>query len=71
MKREKLKKLRISNGLTQEEMAEKCGCSRLTYCKAENGESDPFPRFWKNLKAAFNIPETEMYSYQQKGGSTE
>lgn len=70
MKREKLKQLRTAHGLTQEEMAEKCGCSRVTYIKAENGESDPFPRFWKNLKQAFNIPESEMYSYQ-KGGSIE
>lgn len=68
MKREKLKQLRKSHGLTQEEMAEKCNCTRVTYAKVENGERDPFPRFWKNLKQAFNIPESEMYSYQ-KGGS--
>lgn len=71
MKREKLKQLRTANGLTQEEMSEKLDCSRVTYCKTENGESDPFPRFWKRLKAAFDIPDAEMYSYQQKGGSNE
>lgn len=71
MKREKLKQLRTSHGLTQAEMAKACGCSRLTYCKAENGESDPFPRFWKRLKAAFDIADAEMFSYQQKGGNNE
>ena len=68
LKREKLKQLRISNGLTQEEMSAKCGCSRVTYCKVENGETDPHPRFWKELKQNFNISEKEMYSYQ-KGGN--
>lgn len=70
MKREKLKHLREINGLTQSEMAEKCGCSRVTYCKTENGESDPHPRFWKKLKQGFNIPDNEMHSYQ-KGGNIE
>lgn len=68
MKREKLKELRISHGLTQEEIATELECSRGTYIATENGDSDPFPRFWKKLKEKFDIPEADMPKYQQKGG---
>lgn len=69
MKREKLKELRISRGLTQKEMGKQLGYSRVAYTLIENGETNPHPRFWKKLRIKFKIPPHEMGSYM-KGGET-
>lgn len=51
--RTKLKLLRVSHQLTQEEMAKKIGCNRGTYAAIEKGTRDGLSGFWLKLQAAF------------------
>lgn len=58
-----LKIFRISHDLTQEEMAEKIGVSRMTYSNVESGRrGGQLDVFWNNLQKAFNVPDSEMYN---------
>ena len=51
--RKNLQMLRISHDLTQEQMAERIGVSRTTYCKVENGKSKGSMSFWLAVKKEF------------------
>lgn len=46
--------------LSQSEMAEKIGCTRQTYSAIESGTRDGAARFWRNLKAAFNVADVDI-----------
>lgn len=59
--RTELKLFRVRHGLNQAEMAEKCGVSRVTYGKIENGERFGNYEFWRNLQTEFNVLMDEMY----------
>lgn len=63
--RKELKKLRIDENLYQSEMAKKCGVSRTTYGKIENGERDGSFSFWATLQNEFNVPNEEMWKLQK------
>lgn len=51
--RTNLKVLRITNHLTQEQMAKRLGVTRTTYCNIENGKSSGTTAFWLSVKAEF------------------
>lgn len=54
-----LKLFRVSQNLSQREMAEKVGVSRANYCSVENGKSNPYTTFWDSLQAVFNLSDSK------------
>jgi DNA-binding XRE family transcriptional regulator len=56
--RKNLKMLRIENDLTQEQMAERLGVTRVTYANVENGKSKGSITFWLAVEREF--PESNM-----------
>ena len=56
--RKNLQLLRIENDLTQEQMAERLGVTRTTYCNIENGKSGGRSEFWLTLKS--EVPQIDM-----------
>lgn len=63
--RTKLKQFRVGQHLKQSEMAEKIGVSRATYAFVENGKRDGSNKFWSNFKFAFDVPDSDMWQYQE------
>lgn len=61
-KRLKLKQLRVSLDLSQEQMAETLGISRSMYAAIENGQRYGKLPFWKNLEVTHNVPSQEVYA---------
>lgn len=45
--------------LTQQEMADKIGCSRATYSAIETGKQNGRVKFWEDLKNAFGLTDAE------------
>ena len=45
--------------LSQQEMADKIGCSRATYSAIETGKQNGRVKFWEDLKTAFNLTDAE------------
>lgn len=60
--RTNLKVFRVAHKLTQAEMADRIGVSRVTYNVVERGERGGSHYFWANLKFAFDVPDAEMYN---------
>ena len=58
--KENLKQLRIKNGLTQAQLAEKLFVSRSTVAKWENGLGLPNPDSMAELEKLFGIGETDL-----------
>lgn len=52
---EKLKTARLAAGMTQEELAEKCGMKKQSISRYENSEREPNIRTAKKLADALNI----------------
>lgn len=46
--------------LSQQEMADKIGCSRATYSSIESGSRNGTMTFWGKLQKAFDVPDTEI-----------
>lgn len=63
--RDNLKIFRIRKHLTQAEMAEKIGYSRSCYQSIENGTNAGRDCFWRDLQAAFGIPDSEMWNLKR------
>lgn len=59
---------RHSMKLSQEKMAEKCGCTRASYSAIETGRRDGREYFWTSLQKAFNIPDEKMGGLRRKDG---
>lgn len=59
--RRNLKVLRVKHGLSQEEMAKRCGVGRDTYAKIEQGKRDGKQVFWYTLQDEFSVNDSEMY----------
>ena len=64
--RTNLKLLRVKHKLTQAEMAEKIGCTRVTYASIESGTRNGRQFFWVSLQKAFNIPDADMWELKKK-----
>lgn len=56
-----LKLLRVKQGLSQKEFAEKLETSITTYNYIESGRRFGNLEFWNNLQKTFNIPDEEMF----------
>lgn len=66
MQRLQLKVFRVSNGLTQQEMADKLGCTRSRYVGIEAGRRDGGQDFWEALQKAFEIENEKMWELMNK-----
>lgn len=65
MKRHCLYMFRCDNYLSQEEMAQKIGCSRVTYSNVERGARCGSSYFWSSFQKAFGIKDEDMYKYMK------
>ena len=59
--RRNLKIFRIKERLSQAEISERIGCSRATYSAIESGYRCGRLRFWNDLQAAFDLPDSAMW----------
>lgn len=64
---ELMKKKRKELGLTQNELAEKCGVSKNTIYNYENGKSEPNKETLNILAEIFNVPVLELILNDDKG----
>ena len=64
--RTNLKVFRVSNHMTQEEIAKKLGVSRAVFSNIERGHSDASGDFWDKLQNVFSVPDEEMWALQKK-----
>lgn len=60
-KRVKLKQLRVSLDLSQEQMADRLNVSRSMYAAIENGQRYGTLKFWNNLQVTFCVPKQEVF----------
>ena len=63
--RTNLKLYRVKKQLSQDEFAERIGCTRATYSAIESGKRDGRQAFWKDLQHAFAIPDAAMWALMQ------
>lgn len=59
--RTNLKVFRVKRNLSQEQMADKIGCNRVTYSAIENGRRNGKQSFWVAFQKAFDIPDNEVW----------
>lgn len=60
-KRLKLKQLRVSLDLSQEQMADRLNVSRSLYAAVENGKRYGTLKFWHNLQMTLAVPKQEVF----------
>ena len=63
----RIKLLRISAGLKQEQTAAKVGVPTRTYQRWETGENYPIAAYRKMIAEAFEVTESEIFD-EEKGG---
>lgn len=63
----KLKKLRKSFGMTQDDIAELLGMSRTSFSKYENGATVPPLNVMRKLSAIYNVPIEFLIHDEQPG----
>lgn len=66
-KRIALKQFRIGLVLTQQEMADKLGISRIKYIAIENGQRNGTYDFWSTFQNVFEVPDEKMWKLQKTG----
>ena len=66
--KENLKQLRLQNGLTQAQLAEKLFVSRSTVAKWENGLGLPNPESMAALEKLFDIVSVDIHLVERVGG---
>ena len=59
--RTNLKVLRVKNSLTQDDMAKKIGCSRVSYSNIERGIRHGSAYVWNSIQQVFNIKDEDMW----------
>lgn len=64
IKRNKLKLLRVEYDLTQQEAADKLGCSVATYNLIENGKRRGSTEFWTSVQQLFKLEDGEVWKLQ-------
>ena len=62
--RNELKVLRVRNGLTQQQMAEKTGVGITTYNLIEQGKRRGSQEFWLKLQKEFDLKDSEVWKLQ-------
>lgn len=65
MERHNLYLFRCDKKLTQAEMAEICGVSRVTYGHIESGRRGGSQDFWNTLQQVFGVPDEQMWTLQK------
>ena len=58
----RLRLLRFKNGLSQEETAAKIGFNAQYFSRVERGMVDGSVEFWRNIKTAFNLSDSEIWA---------
>ena len=58
----RLRLLRFKNGLSQEETAAKIGFNAQYFSRVERGMTDGSVEFWRNIKTAFNLSDSEIWA---------
>ena len=56
----RLKELREREALTQQELADQCGVSRVTISRAEAGLAEPYPPTVRKLAQALGVKPAEL-----------
>ena len=59
--RTNLKVLRVKNSLTQDDMAKKIGCSRVSYSNIERRIRQGSTNVWNSIQQVFNIKDEDMW----------
>lgn len=59
--REKLRRLRISAGYTQQQLSSKVHISRVHYTQIETGEKNPSLKVSLRIKQALNYPYDDIF----------
>ena len=62
-----IKKARLTEGLTQKEVADVLGVSIVAVCKWENGKSLPAPRRLKKIADVLHISVSSLISEWERG----
>lgn len=63
---ERIKKIRLEKGMTQKELAEKCGIDSANLRKYEAGKQNPKFGTIEKIAEALNVPATDLLNYQIK-----
>ena len=59
----RLRLLRYNNGdLSQEETAAKIGFNAQYFSRVERGMNDGSVEFWRNIKTAFNVSDSDIWA---------
>lgn len=58
----RLRLLRFKNGLSQEETAAKIGFNAQYFSRVERGMNDGSIEFWRNIKTAFNVSDSDIWA---------
>lgn len=61
-----IKDLRAKSGLSQDELAKKCGVSRQTINSIENNRYDPSLGLAFKLSEVFGVTVNELFNYQSE-----
>lgn len=61
--RKDLKQLRLSQGLTQKQIAEDIGYHRSYYTNVETGKRRGSIHFWNGIQKVLKIPDDDMWRY--------
>ena len=64
--RENLKDFRLKMRMTQSEMADAIGYSRVMYQQVESGVRDGTLDFWTAIQERFALPDAEMWALTKK-----
>lgn len=64
--RTKLKVLRVKQGWTQRDVAEKIGITAPNYNLIETGKRFGRASTWNKIKELYNLKDSEMYSIQNE-----
>lgn len=71
VKNVELKKFRVGLDLTQAEIAAKMGVTRERYQKAESGAREVRQDFWRQLQAAFNLSDAQIWALMNGGAQND
>lgn len=63
-KRVGLAMLRAKYDLTQEQIAERCGVKKATYCLIEQGKRNGTLAFWQTVQREFALTDAQVWSLQ-------
>jgi transcriptional regulator with XRE-family HTH domain len=61
MEKHKLKHVRISKGVTQQQLADQLHTDISNYCRKENGYVGITKQEWQKLASILQVPESEIY----------